>query len=206
MEGCALPQSLILLKSLPDPDYLHSRYEEGIYRATMNFLPGGCWAGAALFNASTEYTTRSTTMASSASSCPDPMDTLGCLIWEALEIVRKVSNTYPLAFNSFAFLEREAGTTDAFLRAVEEIAGPDDGSTDYVDQGRGREYVAAAHLIGCGTYNTVVEVLADDHDRMLEILHGVTDLPSVKQYAVGRVRADDTRGWGEPDRTASTVE
>jgi hypothetical protein len=41
-----------------------------------------------------------------------------------------------------------------------------------------------------------VEVLAEDHDRVLEVLDQVTDLGFVRQYSVGRLAASDARGFG----------
>ncbi|HUR51861.1 MAG TPA: hypothetical protein VMZ11_07045 [Mycobacteriales bacterium] len=197
-----MPQSLILLKSLPSESYLHELQEQGVYRASMSFLPGGCYAGAALWDGSTSYQARSGTMsASAAGTCPDPADTVGCLVWEILEVVRKVSPAMPLDFNAFLFLEVEAGRGSDYTDLVLRVGGEDDGTTDYVETDRGREYVAAGRLIGCGTYNTVVEVLADDHDRLLEILDQLTDVEIVTQYSVGRLAAEDTRGFG-PGETA----
>jgi hypothetical protein len=195
-KGCALPQSLILLKELPDPDYLHNLQSQGVLRASMNFLPGGCYAGAGLYDASTVYTTRSETM-SADSTCPDPMDTTGCLIWELMETLHKYSAAMPLDFNAFAFLEVEPGRGADFLDVVQRFAIAVGPGTDYTETDRGREYVASGRMIGCGTYNTMVEVLAEDHDRMLEVLDAVTDQPFVRQYSVGRLAADDARGFGE---------
>jgi hypothetical protein len=197
-----LPQSLILLKNLPDPDYLHNLQAEGILRASMNFLPGGCWAGAGLYDASPSYAMSGTSGTMADSGCPDPMDTVGCKLWEIMELVRKVSPTAPLGFNAFMFVEVEAGRGSEFVDLVLRVGGTDEGNTDYVETDRGREYVAAARLIGCGSYNTVVEVLADDHDRLLEILDQLTDVSIVKDYSVGRLAAADTRGFGTGDTAA----
>lgn len=218
MKGCPLPQSLILLKNLPNPDYLHDLQAHGALRASMSFLPGGCWQGAGLFDASPSYlmatdgssegdpapegtTTSASTSADSA--CPHPEDTIGCLLWELFDAVGKVSPMVPLAFNAFLFAEVEPGAGGEYMEKVRAVGGPDVGSLEYVRTERGREYLAAAHLIGCGTYNTVVEVLADDHERMLEVLHALTDLRIVRQYSVGRLRASDARGFGDDVRAAS---
>ena len=45
-----MPQGLMLLKELPDEDYLHRLQDQGVLRASMTFLPGGCYAGAGLFS------------------------------------------------------------------------------------------------------------------------------------------------------------
>jgi hypothetical protein len=183
-----LPQSLLLLKKLPDPDYLHNLQAEGVFRASMNFLPGGCWEGAALYDASPSYAMSATTGGTRADSgCPDPSDTVGCLLWELIDTVRKVSNTVPSDFNAFAFVEVSPGAGSEFLDIVEQAGSGMDGPG---------EYVAAGRLIGCGTYNTVVEVLSNDHDRMLQILDRITDVAIVRQYSVGRLAAQDARGFG----------
>ena len=193
-----MPQSLILLKELPEPDYLHNFQAQGILRASMNFLPGGCYQGAGLFDASPVYTTRSAEMSTTAdSTCPDPTDKVGCLIWETMEQLHKLSWAEPLDFNAFAFLEVEPGRGGDFLEVLQRVASAEGPGFDYTETDRGREYVAGARLIGCGTYNTVVEVLAEDHERMLEVLDQVTDLGFVRQYSVGRLAADDARGFGE---------
>jgi hypothetical protein len=197
-----LPQSLILLKSLPEPDYLHNLQAQGILRASMNFLPGGCYAGAGLFDASPVYSTRSAEMSGTAdSTCPNPDDPVSCNIWEIMEILHKLSHAMPLDFNAFAFLEVEPGRGSEFLEVLQEVAQSEGPGTDYTVTDKGREYVAAGRLIGCGTYNTVVEVLAEDHDRVLEVLDRITDLGFVRQYSVGRLAAEDARGFGE-DETA----
>lgn len=219
MKGCTLPQSMILLKSLPNPDYLHDLQAHGALRASMSFLPGGCWQGAGLFDASPSYLTSqggtspgdpapegtsTDATARADSACPDPEDILGCLLWELWDAVGKVSPMVPLAFNAFLFVEVEPGAGDEYMAKVREVGGPSAGSAEYVTTERGREYLAAAHLIGCGSYNVVVEVLADNHERMLEVLHALTDLRTVRQYSVGRLRATDARGFGKGDvRTAS---
>jgi len=193
-----VPQSLILLKELPDPDYLHNLQSQGILRASMSFLPGGCYQGAGLYDASPVYSTRSAEMSTTADSgCPDPMDQVGCLMWEIMEQLHKVSFAEPLAYNAFAFLEVEPGRGSDFLEVLQRVAQSEGPGTDYTETERGREYVAGGRLIGCGTYNTVVEVLAEDHDRMLEVLDQVTDLGFVRQYSVGRLAADDARGFGK---------
>jgi hypothetical protein len=197
-KGCALPQSLILLKELPGPDYLHNLQAQGVLRASMTVLPGGCYAGAGLYDASPVYSTRSAEMSSTADSgCPNPDDKAGCLIWELFEKLHRLSWAEPLDYNAFAFLEVEAGRGQDFLDVVQRVAQAEGPGTDYTETDRGREYVAAARLIGCGTYNTVVEVLAEDHDRVLEVLDQVTDLGFVRQYSVGRLAAGDARGFGK---------
>ena len=192
-----MPQSLILLKSLPDPDYLHNLQAEGILRASMSFLPGGCWAGAGLYDASPSYAMSGTSGTQADSGCPDPMDTVGCKLWEIIELLKKVSGAKELEFNAFVFLEVEPGRGGDFLEVVQRVAGAEGPGTEYSQTDQGREYVAAGRLIGCGTYNTVVEVLADSHDRLLEVLDQVTDQAFVRDYSVGRLAAADARGFGE---------
>jgi hypothetical protein len=188
MEGWAVPQSLILLKKLPDPDYLHNRQAEGIYRASMNFLPGGCYEGAALFDASPSYATpRSATLSTSADSCPDPTDTAGCLIWEVVYAVGKLSNGLARLFNSFLLVKVAPGHQQRWMGMIGEL---------HADLGDD-VYLAAGHLLGCGPYNAVVEILSDDHERMHELQLRVTDHEAVQELSVGRVAAHDTRGWGE---------
>jgi hypothetical protein len=204
-KGCPVPQSLILLKELPEPDYLHNLQEQGTLRASMNFLPGGCYAGAGLFDASPVYSTRSAEMSSTAdSTCPNPADTTGCLIWELMEQLHKYSFMEPLAYNAFAFLEVEPGGGADFLDVAQRVAGAEAVEDGYTETDRGLEYIAVGRMIGCGTYNTLVEVLADDHGRLIEVLDALTDQASVRQYSVGRVAAEDTRGFGTPG-TADVV-
>jgi hypothetical protein len=130
------------------------------------------------------------------SGCPDPSDTAGCKLWEIMEQLHRLSWAEPLDFNAFAFLEVEPGRGSDFLDVVQRVAQADGPGTDYRETDRGREYVASGRLIGCGTYNTVVEVLAEDHERVLEVLDQVTDLAFVRQFSIGRLAADDARGFG----------
>lgn len=187
----------MLLKELPDENYLHDLQERGILRASMSFLPGGCYAGAGLFDSPMSYVTSDGPTADTM--CPNPMDTVGCLLWETMAAVQKLSHMRPFDYNAFLFVEREPGTADSYTEAVLRASGGEAGEDGLLETDRGLQYVAAAHLVGCGAYNSVVEVLAEDHDRMVEVLHALTDLPYVRQYALGRVRADDTRGFGEVD-------
>ena len=197
-----MPQSLILLKTLPEPDYLHDLQERGVYRASMNFLPGGCYAGAALYDASASYkplsADTSTSSSSSAdSTCPDPGDTTGCLMWEIFDQLHKLSWAEPLEFNAFVFLEIEAGRGAEHLDLVQRVAGPESKASGYTETELGLEYLAYGRLLGCGSYNAVAEVLADDHERMQTIVDAITDSSAVRRYSLGRLAARDTRGFGE---------
>jgi hypothetical protein len=217
-----LPQTLVLFKKLPYPDYLTDLQSREVYRAVMRFLPGGCYAGAALFDASPMYamsgdvtsgdgssgtptamTTTTTSTSTIAATCPYPDDPAQCKIWEIMEIVRKVSPTKPLAYNSFAVLEVVPGSISRFMEHVLEVSGDDDGTTNYVERDTGLEYVAAGRLIGCGTENVVLEVLADSHDRMLEILHACTDSELVRQFSVCRLARSGAVGFGESNAAGS---
>ncbi len=198
-----MPQSLVLLKQLPDENYLHNLQAEGVLRASMNFLPGGCYAGAGLYDASPSYAMSGTSGMAADSTCPNPEDRVGCALWEIIAILRKLSSARPLDFNAFLFLEVEAGAGSDYADHLLRVGGPDDGSSDYVETEQGLEYVAAGRLLGCGTYNTVVEVLAQDHSRLLAVIDQLTDVSVVKQFSVGRLAATDTRGFGEPQEAPS---
>ena len=193
-----MPQTLVLFKKLPYEEYLKDLQAREVYRAAMNFLPGGCYAGAALYDASAQYSTRSySTKSTTADTCPYPNDAAQCLVWEAMATVRKVSFGRPQPFNAFVFLEVQGGEGDAFTELVLDVGGPDDGTTDAVVTDQGQEYIAAANLFGCGAYNTVFEVLAESHDRLLEVLRRLTDTRIVKQHSVGRLAPHDAFGFGE---------
>src|SRR5690242_16748230 len=111
---------------MPDPEYLHDLQAQGVLRASMNFLPGGCYAGAGLYDASASYAPLSADAPASADSgCPDPADTAGCLIWEIFDQLHKISFAEPLSYNSFLFLEFEAGRGAEHLDLVQRVAGPE---------------------------------------------------------------------------------
>lgn len=189
-----MPQGLMLLKQLPDENYLHDLQGRGVLRASMNFLPGGCYAGAGLFNATRSYVGTSSDAPMPEAMCPDPSDPVGCQTYEIVDRIRKLSFQRPLEFNAFVFLELEPGSHEEHAARARDLSGADEG---YSDNGFGPEYLATGTLLGCGRYNLAVEVLASDHRRMQELVHAVTDHPSVRGYGLGRLRGVDCRGFAE---------
>jgi hypothetical protein len=136
---------------------------------------------------------------SADSTCPDPNDTSACLMWEAQQQMHKLSAARPLEFNAFVFFEIEPGRGSEHIDLVQRVAGPASQADGYTVTDMGQEYIAYARLLGCGSYNAVAEVLADDHDRLHAVVDAITDFGAVRQYALGRVAAEDTRGFGEPE-------
>jgi hypothetical protein len=130
---------------------------------------------------------------SAADTCPTPDDPVNCNLWEILEILKKLSSAQPQDFNAFLFLKVRAGARAAWANVVREIGAAADADS---------AFVAAGHLQGCGPYNAVVEILADDHDQLLDLQLRITDVEGVEEYALGRVSAEDTRGWGDDSAPA----
>ncbi|HUR15198.1 MAG TPA: hypothetical protein VM097_11975 [Mycobacteriales bacterium] len=194
-------QRVILFKTLPSGDYLDQMIRDGVLRAAMTFLPGGCYAGAGIYPETIAYrsSTSQSTDAVAASACPyeDPVQ---CKEWEILEILRKVSFGVPQAFNAFVFVEIRAGFRAEWERHVVEAL--QELEVD-VNADADQEYFAAAHLVGCGSYNAMFELLTSDHERLQRCILRLTDLEYVEDVMVGHLAADDAKGFGDPEAEAA---
>jgi hypothetical protein len=181
-------QRIILFKELPSSEYIPDLVARGILRAGMTFLTGSCYAGGGIYPETTAYlTSGSTSDAAAAGACPYPNDPVACAIWEAEQSIHKLSFGIPQAFNAFVFAQVRSGSRDQWMRDAEGVVGELAGSDDYF---------AAAHLIGCGPYNTVFEFLSSDHQRLQRLIRVLTDREEVEDVMVGHLAAEDALGFG----------
>lgn len=194
-------QRIILYSKLPSSDYLDDLVATGVLRAAMTFLPGSRCAGAGIFPETTTFAL-STSLdggTTATSGCPYPEDPVACRMWEIQEIWRKTSFGVPQAFNAFVFLRLRQGYGDTWAEHVMTVAR----SAEAELGAEHPDYFAAGHLVGCGDYNAVFELLTSDHQRLLRTIRRLTDLEYVEDTMVGFVAADGARGFGEPALSAS---
>jgi hypothetical protein len=162
---------MIIVPTLPEPDYLHSMQAAGTLRASLNVLRGANQG-----------------MAFAMSADSDPCAP-GTLCYQLLHIGDgPISWVPPKAQMTFATLVVANGSrrvwADAFLEFRASLTGDD-------------YYLAAAHAFGSDDrYNAVVEVLADEPDRMHELVLGATDIPGVEHVDLHVVVPEGTRGMG----------
>jgi hypothetical protein len=181
-------QRIILIKELPSREYIADLVERGVLRAGMTFLPGSCYAGAGIYPETTMYAMSGSADASASDACPDPGDTVGCLQWEIFELLHKLSYGFPQSYNAFVFAQVRAGSRDQWAKDVEGVLG------DLVGDG---DYFANGHLMGCGPYNVVFELLTEDHQRLQRVILALTDKEYVEDVMVGHLAAADALGFGE---------
>ena len=161
---------MVIVPTLPEAEYLHAMQAQGLVRASMNVQSGP--------NQGMAFATFATS---------DPCAP-GTLCYALLHIGDgPISDVPAMANMTFATLWVANGSRRAWADAVLAFKATLTGD-DY--------YLAAAHAFGPERYNAVVEVLADDHDRMYEIVLGVTDIPGVERIDLHTVVPEGTRGMG----------
>jgi hypothetical protein len=182
-------QRIILFKELPSSEYIADLVQRGVLRAGMTFLPGSCYAGAGIYPETASYATSGTAGdAAAADACPYPNDPVRCAQWEIFELLHKLSYGFPQPFNAFVFAQVRAGARSQWAAEAEGVLG------DLLGDG---DYFASGHLIGCGPYNVVFEVLTEDHQRLQRVIHTLTDKDYVEDVMVGHLAAADALGFGE---------
>lgn len=191
-------QRIILYKKLPSSEYLDDLVESGVLRAAMTFLPGSCYAGAGIFPETTMYTRSTSTDGGSGttSGCPYPEDPIACQLWEVEVILHKYSFGVPQLFNAFVFLRVRAGFGEQWASHAIQVHR---NAEESLEAGVEPEYFAAGHLIGCGDYNAMFELLTSDHQGLQRRIRHLTDLEYVEEVMVGHLAADDARGFGDPE-------
>lgn len=176
-----MTQTLVLMKGAGAADQLHRLQADGVLRVSAGTL-GGCYSAFGL--AEGPMTARMTTTLA-AEGCNPPYD-MDCTFAELMAWLQKVSGSRVLANVAFALLAVDYGR----LSALEERL-----------RGMGLDelpnaYVAAGYVSGCGPHNVLVEVMADSHDRMIELLRMMTEHDGVLAVNVIRVDPEQTRGFG----------
>lgn len=187
-------QRVILFKTLPSESYLDEKIRAGVLRAGMTFLPGSCYAGAGIYPDSAAYSSPMSLTSGTTSACPDPNDTVGCLEWEVLDFLHRNSGGRAQEFNAYVFLEIRAGFRAEWERHVVQVYRE---LREDLSPGATPEYLAAAHLNGCGSYNAMFEFLTSDHERLQRTIVRLTDKEYVLDTMVGHLAADDAKGFGE---------
>lgn len=195
-----MAQRLILFKTLPSDGYLDQLIRDGVLRAGMTFLPGSCYAGAGIYPETSAYVSTMSTSGTAGSACPDPSDIVACEEWQVFDFLHKASFGFPQPYNAFVFLEVRAGFRGRWEKHVEETYRSLEVEAQ---QDAGSEYFAAAHLIGCGSYNALFEFLTPDHDRLQRAILQLTDEEYVLDVMVGHLAADDAKGFGDPGARAA---
>ena len=180
-----MPQSVVLLKELKEPDVLHRLQRSGDLRVSVTFLPGACYAGMGI--AAHPEAARSLSLASaplqSTYDLPCPPN---CDVYELLEYLNKVSPNEPTPEMAFVPVTVLNGARQEWQAQVIDIAkqAPED------------VYVAAAHLFGGGAHNGLIEVLARDRGTLLDLVLQLTDIQGVVDARVLRTVAGSTQGMG----------
>lgn len=173
-----MSQMVFVKRSLKDPDELHELQAQGLLRAS--FTPaGGGFAGLGF-----APSTRSATLSSTSLMC-DPLDP-NCTVGELLAILEKASDVPAMRHVGFALVTAASGHREGWAGVVLERAS----------RAREADYVAAAHILGTGPFNGLVEVMSDDREAMLRTLLALTDVPGVVDAQFGFGRAEHTRGFG----------
>jgi hypothetical protein len=165
-----VPDRMMVVPTLPTPDYLHAMQASGLVRASMNVLRGP--------NQGIAFAT-----AESSDPCAP-----GTLCYDLLHLVEgPISWVPPKANMTFALMNVSKGSRRAWADAVRSFAATVPGNG---------HYLAAAHAFGPEPYNAVVEAIADDANVMHEMLLGVTDVPGVEHVDLHVVAPEGTRGMG----------
>jgi len=172
-------QTLVLMKSTGSADQLQRLQAEGLLRASAAVM-SGCYAA---FGLAEGVTTRQ--LVSATEGCNPPYS-MNCTLAELLAWLNKVSGAMPMENIAFALLTVEAGKLTAYGDRVRSLG------LESLDGA----YVAVGRLSGCGAQNVLVEVMADDGDRMLDLLDSLTSADGVIDVQVLRVDPRDTRGFG----------
>lgn len=181
-------QTLVLMKSPGSADLLRRLQLEGVLRAAAGTMTG-CCAAVGLAEGPVSMT-MSATLASGGCNPPYSMD---CTLAELMEWLNKVSGGAVLANVAFALLQVDYGRLTEYEGSMrEQLGGELPGA-----------YVAAGRLLGCGTHNVLVEVMADSYERMAELLRTFTDAPGVQAVSVLRIDPSQTAGFGSEARGAA---
>lgn len=176
-----MTDSIIFYPELPGADYLKDMQVEGRIRVALNPLRS-LHAGIAL-HASESTETLSLV---AAPSCPPNLPP--CDPYELVNYLRsRISAMEPLKFVAFVPVTVAPGARRKWESDVQEVERAND---------REGTFLAAAHLLGRGPYNGMVEVMADDLRVMLDLLLAVTDFDYVSRADVHLVHPDSQLGMG----------
>lgn len=197
-------QKIILIKELPSKDYLPDLVRTGVLRAAMTFQPGSCYAGAGIYPETVMYAMSTSGEADAdavaTDACPYPGDVVRCAQWEIEQGLARYSLSAPQEFNAFVFAQVRSGYRAEWGTHAEEVARElEQEAKRLIEKGvlLRPEYVAVAHLIGCGPYNVGFEILTSDHNRLQAAIRRLTDKEYVEDVMVGHLAAEDALGFGE---------
>lgn len=173
-----MSQMVFVKRSLKNPDEFHELQAKGHLRASFTPVTGSV---AALGFAPTSRMA----MLSSTSLMCDPLDP-NCTLGELVTIIGKASDVPAMARVGFAVVRAQNGRRADWAATLVERA-----------RGVGEEqYVAAAHIMGTGPFNGLVEVMGPRHEGVLRTLLDLTDIDGVVDAEFGLGAEEHTRGFG----------
>jgi len=185
--------TLVLLKQAPDAATLDEWHSTHLVRASM-VVNLGCWAWIGFVDARNTMTfmARSAEVVDGGCNPPSP---LNCSMAEIIAWLQKTSQKEAFPEIGFAVVTVSYGARGAFAEHVRNVA------SDLGDD----VYVAAGSLIGCGKQTEIVEVMAQEQDRVLRLLVALTDFEGVVDVRILRGNADGSRGFGDEGQPAEPV-